>query len=331
MPAKGVCSRWALSGRATCKSAMHSVWLLLGLLCISPVQAESRAGLLSDGLLKASELHGEGFPKQLVDPLGGTVLFQQPPQRIVSVTLASDEMLADLGAIPAVVGVTHLVDNPDLSNVAGRYPAAVTRVGGDIESILALQPDLVIVASYTRIETVRLLLGAGLPVLRLKAPETLADLKANLWLLAELTGHQDRARIIIDSLQMPKSTKVDPPRVLYYDLSGSSVGPGDLTHELISLAGGYNVMLDTGLKGFQPLNTEQAISLQPEIILLSGWATQTEAVNRLLAEPAWKHVPAVEQRRVCALTGAWRSSASHFRWQGLAKIAACLKAQESLP
>jgi len=310
---------------------MWRVWLITGLLFISPVQAELRAGLLTDGLLKASELQGEQFPKQLVDPLGGRVLLTQPPQRIVSVTLASDEMLVDLGALASVVGVTHLVDNPELSNVAGRYPERVARIGGDVESILSLQPDLVIVASYTRVETVRLLLGAGLPVLRLQAPQTLSDLKANLRLLAAVTDRQARSEAIIASLTVPQQAATRLPRVLYYDRSGSTVGPGDLTHELIALAGGYNVMLDTGLKGFQPLTTEQAISLQPDIILLSGWAVQADAVKRLLAEPAWQHVPAVKHNRVCALTGSWRSSASHYRWQGLARIRACLQQPESSP
>ncbi|MFW1676965.1 ABC transporter substrate-binding protein [Pontibacter sp. JAM-7] len=310
---------------------MTRVGLVLLLVLTVPVQAGLRPGLFSDGLLQSSQLLGEQFPKQLLDPLGGSHVLPAPPSRIVSATLASDEMLAALGATQRVVGVTHLVDNPRLSNVPDVYPASVARVSGDIESILALQPDLVIVASYTRVETVRLLLGAGIPVLRLQAPLSLADLERNLTLLAHLTGHTETLAALVAGWQTVVPVNSSQPRVLYYDLSGSSVGPGDLTHELIERAGGYNVLRDTGLQGVQRLSAEQAISLQPDVILLSGWDIQAKADQQMYTNPAWQNVPAIKQRRVCVLQGAWRSSASHFRWQGFAQIQQCLMDREEQP
>src|SRR5579872_91380 len=69
------------------------------------------------------------------------------PRRIVSLTLATDEMLLDLVPVERVIGVTFLVDDPEISNVAGRYPPDVPRLRqGDAERIVGMQPDLVCLA-----------------------------------------------------------------------------------------------------------------------------------------------------------------------------------------
>jgi len=44
------------------------------------------------------------------------------PRRIVSLTLATDEILLDLVPVERIAGVTNLVDDPEIPHAAGSYP-----------------------------------------------------------------------------------------------------------------------------------------------------------------------------------------------------------------
>src|SRR5688572_22379603 len=63
-------------------------------------------------------VEGDQFPKTLVDSYGQRIVLQQPPQRIVSAMLASDEILLDLIPPERLAAVTRLAVMPDQSNCA---------------------------------------------------------------------------------------------------------------------------------------------------------------------------------------------------------------------
>ncbi|MGI1670372.1 MAG: ABC transporter substrate-binding protein [Neptuniibacter sp.] len=294
-----------------------------------------RPGLLTPGALKSTQIHGTKFPITLIDAVGDSIQITEPPQRIVSATLATDEILADLIDPARIAGVTFLADNQAISNVADRYPASIKRIRGEVEEIIALQPDLVFISPYTRAETVSLLLGTSIPVVRLSGFNTLADIESSIQLVAAATGTQKQAEqqlsVFAQRIKQVKNTLagVEQPRVLFYNLNGSSVGPGSTIDEIIHIAGGHNVIRDTGIKGSQKINEELAISLQPDVILVSGWVDQngTAASEQLAQRSAWQNVPAVQQKRIYDLNGSWLFATSQFTWEGIEQVAGILHPQ----
>lgn len=286
------------------------------------------AALFNQNLLQATQVIGEDFPLTLVDSIGETYKLNAPPQRIVSVTLGADEMLSTLVDSRRIAGITQLADLDSLSNVTGAFPSSITRINGDVEEILALEPDLVFVAAYTRAETIRVLLRSGIPVVRFSEYSSFAHIRQNIRLLAALTDSRKQAETLLAELQqrqkkvMARSQGQTPPRVLYYTLDGFSTGKGTLMDETISLAGGYNVLHDTGITGPQKISQEMAIGLQPEVILMGGWqANQVRSpAAQLSGERAWQNVPAVRNGKVFDLKGNWRDSVSQYSWDGLEQI-----------
>jgi cobalamin transport system substrate-binding protein len=291
-----------------------------------------RVQYFNDNTLQPTLIKGVNFPKTLVDATGEEYLLDDAPRRIVSVTLGTDEMLSELVDDKRVIGVTNLVDDIGISNIPHKYPSHVKRIRGEIEGILALEPDLVFVASYTRAETVRLLLGAGIPVVRLSGYSTLQNIEENILTVAQITDSEDRALALIENLQagVEKVTNriqgQQPPRVLYYNLKGYTAGIGSTVDEMIQIAGGYNVVHETGIKGSHKINEEMAIGLEPDVILMSGWTQdgKTSPAELLMQNPAWQHVPAVLNNRVYNLQGAWVLSVSQYSWDGIKHIAALL-------
>ncbi|KPU83366.1 ABC transporter substrate-binding protein, partial [Psychromonas sp. PRT-SC03] len=147
-----------------------------------------------------TKINGENYPKTLTDSTGIRFIIPQKPTRIISATLQSDQMLAQLVSLKRIVAVSTYADNCSLSNVVNFYPKNIPRIRAEIESMLALQADLIFVASYSNPETVRYLLRSHIPVIRLSAFNSLDDIINNLRLVASATGSEQKAEKIITQI-----------------------------------------------------------------------------------------------------------------------------------
>src|SRR5690606_26693799 len=140
-----------------------------------------RAGDL--GLVRAGQprIEGERFPRTIVDPSGARATIPREPRRIVSLNLGSDEMLTALVGPDRIAGVSHFSVHTEMSTCADRVPAHAARIRGlDPEHILVLEPDLVFAAAYNLESAVRLLAGAGLPVVRFGSYRSFEDVIAQV-------------------------------------------------------------------------------------------------------------------------------------------------------
>lgn len=282
-----------------------------------------------------TQITGENFPKILTDVTGITYQLKQPPQRILSATLATDHILSDLIDPKRLVAVSRYVDYPSLSNIVGFYDKNISRTQGEIESMLALQPDLVFVASYSNPETVRYLLRSGIAIVRLSEFRSFNDIFNNINLVAEITANKQQAERLIDKIQqriqhIQKQVKELPkPRVLYYDMNGYSVGGNSLMDEAITLSGGINIAQEVLPEGEQKISEEVAISLQPDVIVMNQWVfnqqEDTDSPAQILkSKAAWQNVPAIKNNRVYAVPGTWLRSVSQHRIKGVEAIAKLL-------
>ena len=320
-----------ITGRAAA-AVVPGVLIVLGVMAFAATGGTTRLTLLGARPFHATQVVGQDFPKRLIDPSGLPQTLAEPPNRILSGVLASDEILTALVQPERLAGVTYLVDEPGLSEVARQLPPDLPRVHAEAETMLALQPDLVVLASYTRATTVRLLASASVPVVRFQWYRSFNDIMNSIRMLAAAVGADDNgARLVADMQQ--RIAKVEKgaqglarPRVLYYGGSGYSAGRDTLIDAMITLAGGHNVARDVSLQGQGRLPLEVAVSLRPEVILVSEWERLTGG-NRAAAflhHPVWAEVPAVREGRVYGINGAWLSSVSHYSVKALEAIARVL-------
>ena len=82
----------------------------------------------------------QGFPRTITDGLGSEVTIPQKPQRIVSLTLATDEILLSLVATERVRAVTYLAGDSIWTNVSEIARQVEHTVQSDPEQIIALEP-----------------------------------------------------------------------------------------------------------------------------------------------------------------------------------------------
>ena len=207
------------------------------------------------------------------------------PQRVASLNLASDEILADILPLSRLVAVTALVDEAGTSNAVGRIPASIARFPKvDVERLIALRPDLVVVSEYTDADVLRALRQSGLKVHRMTGLDSLEGFRRALLELGDVVGENDRTAKLAadfdarlgDINRRIKGTA--RPRLLYW-ASGFTAGSKTAFDALIRCGGGENAAALAGISGITPLGAERAYGLDPDWLFIGSHTTTSKEIH----------------------------------------------------
>ena len=239
------------------------------------------------------------------DGLGREITLDGPAQRVVSLAPSNTEILFAVGAGAQVVGRDQLSDFPDeaknVADVGSTFDALNT------EQIISLKPDLVLAAEINTPEQVKQLEDLGLTVYYLKNPLTLEEMYSNLEIVAQLTGHEQEAATLIESLKKrvasvdEKIATISSRPNVFYELDGTdpakpyTAGKGTFITQLIDRAGGHNIASD--LDGYPQMSLEQVVTADPAFIIL-GDARYGVTPESIAQRPGWADLSAVKNGQV---------------------------------
>lgn len=272
------------------------------------------------------------FPRTVTDGLGREVTLDAAPQRIASVSLGADEILLPLVGPERLLGVSYMAANPAISNVADALDGVPRAdLSGDPELLISLDADLVVLASYNNPAALDQLLDADVPVFALDDFNTLDDIRANIRLLGAATGTEIRADALIaqmdarlDAVRAAVAGQA-PVRALYYEPGGITYGPGSTVDQIITLAGGINVVAEADLGAYPLIDAEFVIAADPDVILLGGWfADAADPRAAFLANPAFADLRAVREGRVVPIRDAHLTNVSQHIAAGVEDVARAL-------
>lgn len=241
------------------------------------------------------------FPATAKDQDGRTVTVAARPKAIISFSPGITEILFAIGAGPQVIAADQFSDFP------AEAKALKTRVkytNPDVESALALNPDLVVMsrAQRTSVERFR---SAGLPVFYAPEPDSLDAIVESVRIWGQLTGHPAEAervasdmRARIDATKAKVATVTEGPRA-YYELSDSlfSVGDQSFIGSMLTLLKSKNVATGA-LTSFPQLTAEAVISRDPQVIFLADAASAGQSLETLKKRPGWTSISAVKEGKV---------------------------------
>lgn len=207
------------------------------------------------------------------------------PQRVASLNLASDEILADILPLSRLVAVTALVDEAGTSNAVGRIPASIARFPKvDVERLIALRPDLVVVSEYTDADVLRALRQSGLKVHRMIGLDSLEGFRRALLELGEVVGEKEQAAKLAADFDarlgdIDRRIQGTPrPRLLYW-ASGFTAGSKTAFDALIRCGGGENAAALAGISGITPLGAERAYGLDPDWLFIGSHTTTSKEIR----------------------------------------------------
>ena len=232
---------------------------------------------------------------QVTDDRGRTVSLPAPPQRIVSLLPSLTETVCALDQCHRLVGVDRY----------SNWPESVTRlpqVGGgldpSIEAIVALRPDVVLMAKSSR-ATARLE-SLGLTVVALE-PKTHADVQRVLGTIGKVLAVPDAQRVWrhIDAAVQAAAQSVPPAArgaSVYFEVSRGPYGAGasSFIGETLTRLGARNI-LPAALGPFPKINPEFVVRANPDLIMAGA-----RNVEGLADRPGWARLRALRERRLCA-------------------------------
>ena len=234
---------------------------------------------------------------QITDDRGVTVTFAQSPQRIVSLLPSLTETVCELGQCARVVGVDRY----------SNYPASVKtlpQLGGgldpNIEAVLALRPDMVLMATSSR--AAGRLESLGLKVVALDSKSS-KDVQRVLEALGKVLEVPDAQRIWrnIDAAvnaaaqSLPVSAK---GMRVYFEVSNAPHGAGEASFigQMLMRMGVKNIV-PASMGPFPKLNPEFVVRANPDLIMVS------ERNDASMAQrPGWARIRAIREQRVCVFS-----------------------------
>jgi iron complex transport system substrate-binding protein len=311
-----------MSGKQTSGWLAWIVFLgVLGALFVFTMQLWRR-GPVSGG--PSTVVEGDsGWPRTLVERFpdgreGRRLTLPAPPQRIVSLTLAVDEILMDLIGPARIVALSELAPKPG-SLLADRVGAIEHFVGSDVESIIALQPDLCFLASYNRKETRSLLIDSGIPVFVFSSFHTFEDIRKSIHTVGRAVGAEDEAKRLVAEMDRKLEfvaqripAKTEWPSVLAYGQSGWVSGAGTTQSEIFESAGLSNAATELGITGHTQVSQEQVLAMDPDYFVVVTQSVLTPGEEAWLMEnPALAPLRAIQEEHVLTVRESQLSSVSH--------------------
>jgi iron complex transport system substrate-binding protein len=270
----------------------------------------------------------QGYPLTVSDDEGNRLAIPRRPQRIVSLTMFSDELLLELVGPPRLIAVTSFAADPAVSNISGRIAAIPNRLDFHPELILSLRPDLVVVANWSDAQGVAQLRAAGLPVYLCSSAITVPQVREKIRALARVVGEERAGQELVarmdrrlEELERRLAAVPEGRRLTVLDWSawGASMGRGSSWDEVVRRAGLRNAVAELSVDGWGqvPLSKEKLIELDPDLLVLPGWVYgeqggAEEFYRRITSDPALRGLKAVRNRRVLRMPENLRAATSQY-------------------
>ena len=286
------CWRWP-TGRAVATGLLAVVAIGCG-----PVDELEPDGERSVTPIAAAASGASGF---VVDDVGDTLRTEAPRTRVVSMIPSVTELLIALGRTDRLVGRTRY----DTDQLLSALPSVGGGLDPDMESLVALRPDLVVLWPDHDMR------GVGARLQELGVPtygariEGLADFRRHAAAIGDLINLRSAADSLVHALDEDLArvraavSGRDRPTVAYViSLNPPMVaGPGTFVDSLIAVAGGRNAFPDLTAPWPQ-ISLEEVVRRDPDYVAFS--VADQDALALVRTAVGWERVAAVREERLAA-------------------------------
>jgi iron complex transport system substrate-binding protein len=250
--------------------------------------------LVSLALLLAQ---GTVYAIQVTDDRGVVVSFAKPPLRIVSLLPGLTETVCELGQCARLVGVDRYSNYPESVK---KLPKLGGGLDPNVESIVALKPDVVLMATSSRVGD--RLKSLGIKVVALE-PKTHADVKRVLEKVGLMLGVSDAQRVwrVIDAAtsaavqSLPNNLAATR---VYFEVNPGPYGASEVSFigETLARLGVKNI-IPAELGPFPKLNPEFIVRANPDVVMIGQ-----RSVDNMGQRPGWQSMRAMREKRLCVFT-----------------------------
>lgn len=213
-----------------------------------------------------------------------------PPARVVSTNLCTDQLAMLVAAPGQLVSVSAVARDPVASAMA-REAAAYPVNHGTAEEILLLAPDLVLAGAYGRPDTRAMLDRLGIRVEAFPIEASFDDVRANLARMGAALGREARAAELVAAMDAALAAVPPPeggarPRAALFYANAYTSGAGTLADAILTAAGFANVASERGVAGLARLPLEALVMADPDLIVAGQDYPAPARAQEVLRHPA---------------------------------------------
>ncbi len=238
--------------------------------------------------------------RQVTDDLGRIISIPLKITRVVSLAPSVTENIFAVGAGDRLVGVTTFCNYPD---EAKSIPKIGDTMNPNMESIVALKPEVVFVSTASQVETFMKTLDSNGIAVYVTNPNSLSEIFTNLEQFMNLFGTTEQADASLRALKtrvesvghtISYSRISQPDPRVFVQISREplfTIGKDSFLTQVIADAGGNSVTREV-TTAYPKLSKETALALDPEVIILSDSEDNREP------NEVFRNSPAVKRGRV---------------------------------
>jgi iron complex transport system substrate-binding protein len=311
----------------------HCAVLVLVVMFLLGVRAFAGGQTVPGGEIRGSgdsvqESSSASYPLEVADDTGEAVRLERKPQRIISLTSFTDDILVELVDHRRLIGVTNFAEDPTVSNVVDKIADIPNRLTVNVEVILSLQPDLVFVANWSEAEKVAQLRDTNIPVYLIATGLSVAVIQEKIRTIGLLVDAVEQAEAMIEQMdrslaEVERAVSSIPEderlTVMDYATWGSAQGAGSSWDKVIRRAGLINAVgeFSSDEWGQVPLSKEKILELDPDLLILPGWVYGdpggAEAFYaQTMQDPALQGLSAVREGRVYQIPEGLKAATSQY-------------------
>lgn len=202
-----------------------------------------------------------------------------PPRRIMSLTVCTDELLMDLAPPSRIASISYLSREKAALKLwpeAARLPVN----HNSAEEVLAEKPDLVLTLTYASTEMRPLLEKSGIRVLEVPQAESFQQIRAVTRMVGDAIGERPRAEQLIARMDTTlRALATGKPkqaiRVVGWGGGGFVPGGDTLFNAVLDAAGGRNIAAHDSY-----YDVESLISARPDILAFADDYIDTPSLRR---------------------------------------------------
>jgi iron complex transport system substrate-binding protein len=240
-----------------------------------------------------------------LDDFGRWVEIPENPDRIVSISPSTTEVIFALGLGDKVVGVSEYCDYPPEAEEKEKV-SDYSHI--NVEKITALKPDIIFMSGIGGEGPVDLLESTGLRVCAFREARSIREIYGHIRLIGEILGVEDEAQEMID--EMKKGIEKIGERakgstrtavVIWYQTDPTQlwvVGGNTYQNDMVELAGGENVFSDVdGYRSYS--SVEELLARDPDVIVVyGGHGHSSRPADAITSDSALRGVKAIKNGRV---------------------------------
>lgn len=273
------------------------------------------------------------YPLTVTDSLGNEMVIEKEPERIISLALGSDEIIFELVQKSRIKALSYLSKDPGLSNIAGKV-GDVETMGTNSELVIAAQPDIVFVTTWSDVDFIKQIREAGITVYAFSSPSSIETVKDVIKEIAYVLNAAGEGRDLIawmDGKLETVETKLEAlapgseKKAMSLDSFYYTYGKGTTFDSLAKHAGVINLAAERGMEMWVLVSKEQVVDMDPDIILLPSWSYEGFDAGKFAEEfkndRSLAGVNAIVNGEVFSLPEAHTTSLSQYMVLGVEDIA----------